>query len=712
MKKSLAAFGLTAALCLTPVQTFASFHDLNGGSHEQAILKMVENGVMKGDGTGNIYPNRPVTRGQFALMLYRALDLEPYAIESNAFHDLGKDPELIRAVNTLHHYKIVNGFTKGEYRPTVEISRQHAAAIIDRVLTMYEVPTNVQKTNYIDRNHILESYQIAVDRVSTESIIKGIPTANGVLFSPNDYTKRGQFATIVSRLQEKLVDRDLPAILDPKPSDKPEENPSTKPEEKPSDKPEEKPSTKPEEKPNVKPEEKPEEKPVEKPTPVPTGFQLVYIQNGSLKPDGKVYSSYTEAAAKLNQDANAVGFMEDGFLVRVKDGVAYAGLSGATTRVFEKPNFKKQLTYMESGREFELLEQTEKYIKVKVGDTVGYAQPRDVGLVPKSLVAVRDHYTVNQNNNLVHHTANHLRKTTATYEVGPAPSTFQKGVKYYSTDGVHFTSEHGAKVTHYPYFQFQSFRTETPYTAEELDQFIMDVLQQREALNLAAYKDATVKSKIIGLGDHLKKVEKEHRVNALFILATAIHESNYGMSVNAQTKNNLFGIRVFDSTPEAGEKYEIPEASVDAFIREYMNKNYGMPQGAYANGAAPGNKTIGANVMYASDPTWGAKINAHMWRADRALGGKEMNLHQLGMTRTSEEIIVYRDASESSDELYRYKARSLGHSGNSGYPVVILEEKNVNGHKWYRIVSDDIQKENEQHITDGWVQASHIRQIK
>lgn len=708
MKKSLVAFGLTAALCLTPIQTYASFNDLNGGSHEQAILNMVEKGVMKGDGTGNIYPNRSVTRGQFALMLYRALDLEPYAIEDNEFKDLGKDQELIRAVNTLHHYKIVNGFTKGEYRPTVEISRQHVAAIIDRVLTMYEVPTHVQKTNYADRNHILESYQMAVDRVSTESIIKGIPTANGVVFSPNNATKRGQFATIVSRLQEKLEGRRLPTVLDPKPSEKPSE----KPEEKPNVKPEEKPSEKPEEKPNVKPEEKPTEKPVEKPEPAPTGYQLVYIQDGKLTPGNEVYASYTEAATRFNQDAKAVGFMDDGFLVRVRDGVAYAGLSGATTRVYEKPNFQKQLTYMESGREFELLEQTEKYIKVKIGDTVGYAQPRDVGLVPKSLITVKDYYTVNQHNHLVHHTANHLRKTTAAYEVGPAPSTFQKGVKYYSTDGVHFTSEHGTKVTHYPYFQFQSFRTTTPYTAEELDRFIMDALKQREAANSSTYKNATTNSKLIGLGTHLKKAEEEHRVNALFILATAIHESNYGMSVNAQTKNNLFGIRVFDSTPEAGEKYAVPEASVDAFIREYMNKNYGMPQGAYAHGAVPGNKTVGANVMYASDPTWGSKINAHMWRADRALGGKEMGRHQLGMTRTSGEVIVYKDADESGEELYRYKTRSLGQSGNSGYPVVILEEKTTNGHVWYRIISDDIQKENDEHITEGWVKASHIRKLK
>lgn len=683
MRKSLVAVSLSAALCLAPIQTYASFADLNGGSHEQAILQMVEDGVMKGDGSGNIYPNRSVTRGQFALMLYRALDLEPYAVDRNEFDDLGADPELVRAVNTLHHYKIVNGYTKGEYRPTVEISRQHVAAIIDRILSLYDIPTHVQKTNYADRNQILESYQMAVDRVSTESIIKGIPTQDGVLFAPNHATKRGQFATIVSRLQDKLQGKKWPSVLDPSPIEKPEE----------------------------KPEEKPQEKPEEKPAPLPSGYQLVYVDKGKLTPGKSVYSSYAEAAAQLHQDSNAVGFTDDGFLVRVKQGIAYAGLTGATTRIYEKPNFQKQLTYMESGRELELLEQNEKYMKVKIGDTVGYAKPREIGLVPTSLVTVKDYYTVNRSQHLVHHTANHLRKTTAAYEVGPAPADFKEGMKYYSTDGVHFTSEKGEKITHYPYFQFQSFRTETPYTAEDLDRFIIDILKEREKLNPMTYQNATERSKIIGLGRHLKQVEKEHRVNALFILATAIHESNYGMSVNAQTKNNLFGIRVFDSTPEAGEKYAVPEASVDAFIREYMNKNYGMPHGAYANGAAPGNKTIGANVMYASDPTWGSKINAHMWKADRALGSKEIYRHQLGMTRTREAVVVYREPTESSEELYRYKTRSLGHSGNSGYPVVILEERHEGGHLWYRILSDDIQKDQAEHITDGWVKAKDIRKI-
>ena len=98
------------------------------------------------------------------------------------------------------------------------------------------------------------------------------------------------------------------------------------------------------------------------------------------------------------------------------------------------------------------------------------------------------------------------------------------------------------------------------------------------------------KSKLIGLGNYLKAIEETHRVNALFILATAIHESDYGISENALTKNNIFGIQVFDSSPDKGAMYERPENSINAFINEYMNKNYANPLGGYSYGAVPGNK--------------------------------------------------------------------------------------------------------------------------
>ena len=113
-------------------------------------------------------------------------------------------------------------------------------------------------------------------------------------------------------------------------------------------------------------------------------------------------------------------------------------------------------------------------------------------------------------------------------------------------------------------------------------------MKDRQKTGIARYKDAPTQSKLIGIGDYLKAVEETHNVNALFILATAIHESDYGISSNAQTKNNIFGIKVFDSSPDKGEMYASPQNSIDAFIREYMNKNYANPLGDYSNRRSSG----------------------------------------------------------------------------------------------------------------------------
>ena len=50
------------------------------------------------------------------------------------------------------------------------------------------------------------------------------------------------------------------------------------------------------------------------------------------------------------------------------------------------------------------------------------------------------------------------------------------------------------------------------------------------------------------------------------------------------------------------------------------------------NGLALGNKMIGINVRYASDPYWGAKIAGQMYRLDHALGGNDYKQYNIGFT--------------------------------------------------------------------------------
>ena len=83
---------------------------------------------------------------------------------------------------------------------------------------------------------------------------------------------------------------------------------------------------------------------------------------------------------------------------------------------------------------------------------------------------------------LTHSTYDNLKKTEGDYNVGPAAPNMREGKKYTSFDGVHF-AEVGTKnvITYYPYFQFQSVRQPSTYSAAELDSYIDWALRDRES---------------------------------------------------------------------------------------------------------------------------------------------------------------------------------------------------------------------------------------
>lgn len=120
-----------------------------------------------------------------------------------------------------------------------------------------------------------------------------------------------------------------------------------------------------------------------------------------------------------------------------------------------------------------------------------------------------------------------------------------------------------------------------------------------------------------GLGKAFVEAEERWRVNAVFAAAVACHESDFGRSVIAQTKKNLFGLRAYDADPYGFAKaYGSFKESIEDFYklvsREYLN-----PAGKYFQGPT----VTGVGRKYASDPLWAEKVLAHC-RAILALGGE------------------------------------------------------------------------------------------
>ena len=114
-------------------------------------------------------------------------------------------------------------------------------------------------------------------------------------------------------------------------------------------------------------------------------------------------------------------------------------------------------------------------------------------------------------------------------------------------------------------------------------------------------------------------IEKQYNINGIFVAAVGIHESAWGTSNIALSKNNLFGYGAYDSSPyNSAYDFSDYSESIDllarVFVKYYLNPAgtsiYGgeTATGAYYNGAT----LTGVNQKYATDKNWANSVYKHM----------------------------------------------------------------------------------------------------
>lgn len=626
-----------------PNVTFAE--DISKHQMAAELNFWIQKNVIQADSNGNYNPNRAVTRGEFASYIARALQL-PYST-TYIFKDLKQDDPITKEIQNAAGAGILGGYADGTFKPSLNITRQQMAGMLYKALRYSKVPLDTAPLTFLDNKSISSSFTNAVGTSVYYNIIRGTQTTKGVYFYPKNSATIAHAAAFLYRMHN--VAKQYSTANDGEEQPEPETNPSV--------------------------------------------FYVGSIANGTVKKNPTIYFTYDQADAAY-QASTAISLIFQGDkIIKMRSGIAYAADTAANTlSIYKERELKTVVAYTTEGRELKYFGSNDTYAIVQIGDTKGFAKINEVGLTPTNSIVGYDYY-YNNGGLLNHKIYNHIKQAyEGEYTISAAPSFMQAGVEYKSYDGVHFYNKNNQLVgTYYPYFQFASIRQPSNYTAQELNTIINALLAERQALGTATYKDATTKSKLIGLGSYLKEIEATYHVNALFILAAAIHESNYGMSTHAQTINNLFGIKVFDSNPEDGENYASPNESILSFVTRYMNTNYVPQSGSYAKGAVPGNKTTGINVHYASDPHWGSKIAGHMWRIDSRFGQKDMNYTRIGMVLNGGDSVNTRQLpGVSSALMYTYKAKLIGESAEFGYPVAIFEETvGSDGYVWYKVYSDN-----------------------
>lgn len=669
MKKLLGLILATIlVVCVLPAKSsFAN--DIANHQMKTELTYWANKNVILPDAKGNYNPNKTVTRGEFASYITRALKLP--ANSSYKFNDIKTGTKLANEISAAAAANIIGGYPDGTFKPNASVTRQHMAAMLHKALMYKKIPTKTAALKFIDNHKISKQFTNAVATNVHYGIIRGSTSPKGVSFNPQQNASVAQAAAFLYRMNAVISSSSTTT---------------------------------------------PEEKPVED---TRTYYYTGFISDSKITKRDTKYTSYEDALEVYESSKSTTLLFKNDKIIRTKNSsivyVTDRTSSGDTATIYLDSSFKRSFTYVAEGSELDYHGSNENFTLVKVGDVLGYAKTSEITIQPVATLKGRSYYYAS-NGHLMHKIYNYANQSySGDYQVGNAPSFMKAGDKYYSIDGVQFYTEAGKLAgTYFNYYQFASVRKYTEYTAAELDNIITASLSERERLNPSKYKDASKKSKIIGLGKFLKEIEAEYKVNALFILSTAMHESDYGMSTNAQTKNNLFGIRVFDSSPEDGSKYKTPQDSVYAFMNEYINKNYVPQSGNYANGAVPGTKNTGINVYYASDAFWGSKNAGHMYRIDQKFGNKEYkSAETIGMVLNGDKSVpTYIGPSTSSKVAFTYKAKPIGESGLFGFPVIIMEEtKDSVGKTWYKVFSDE-QPKSTNFTRFVWIPAEHVTKIK
>ncbi|MDS0525613.1 glucosaminidase domain-containing protein [Clostridium sp. SHJSY1] len=329
--------------------------------------------------------------------------------------------------------------------------------------------------------------------------------------------------------------------------------------------------------------------------------------------------------------------------------------------VYSDSNFSNAYTYIHDGyiSEVPLIENRENEAKVLVSGYEGWMNKninrnvtnqkysnRDLLIQPINQVTNPCYYTVS--NGLLRHYISVSMSTPGKgniLTIGVAPNYLKEGQRYYSYDGIYFydgsqgiknglitlttdlqNRNHNNAVNsnnpYYNYYNYLPFRTKTNYTATELNSYIQSVTSES--------------SKLRGLGQAFKDAESTYGVNALLALSVAMNESARGTSNYAMNRNNLFGLNATDNNTDKNTSYySSPTASVMEFAKNYISRGYSDTKDWRNYGGFLGNKNLGVNVKYASDPFWSEKAISFAMEAEKYLSGgnisnmKDYNYYQL-----------------------------------------------------------------------------------
>lgn len=424
------------------------------------------------------------------------------------------------------------------------------------------------------------------------------------------------------------------------------------------------------------------------------------LQAAILKAKGLANSDPNAIPAVLEKQSGLIVYATEamGRVVKFVGGQIYMPVD-KNSNVYSSNLLTSAYTYVNHGYvdDVPILEDNGTSAKVEVAGYTGWMQKDttksefDLAVVPLNKAANPSYY-ISENGELKHYISYDLVNAGGSLygiKLGPAPSFMQSGVKYYSYDGNYFytslktlisdgkAGHHNNAVNasnvYYNYYQFLPFRSKSTFTGDQINTYLND----RAGL--------ATNSKLRGIGQYLVNGQNSNGVNALVTFGVACNESGLGTSSISQQKNNIFGINAVDSNPAgSANAFASVEDCINDFTKNYISRDYSDPDDWKHYGAYLGNKNLGANVKYASDPFWGEKAAQYMYKMDYHTSNyvvanagdnasisnlKDFNNYQLAIFTNATDVLTASNS--SATKLYTVTQAVKTGAGKVGNVIVV-----------------------------------------
>lgn len=176
---------------------FADTKDIEWAN--EAICVLAENKILSGVDGVNFMPYREITREEFSKMIFLAFNLQRKDGKMSAFADCEKDAWYYPYVDALYSSEIINGISEELFGVGSFITRQDAAAILERVAGYYNKNMSKEDMHYTDTSEIAEYANSAVSKLSKSGIITGFDDGS---FKPQSSITRAQAAVMIYRMMQ------------------------------------------------------------------------------------------------------------------------------------------------------------------------------------------------------------------------------------------------------------------------------------------------------------------------------------------------------------------------------------------------------------------------------------------------------------------------------------------------------------------------------